>query len=62
MNSRILCDASLRGRRSLAGPWYWRLSIHALGMAMLVSGGCALQPAYVTPPLATPTAWSAQRE
>lgn len=29
---------------------------------MLMSGGCALQPAYVTPPLATPTAWSAQRE
>ena len=62
MTSRILCGAGLRGRRSFADPWYWLLSIHALGMAMLVSGGCALQPAYVTPPLATPTAWSAQRE
>ncbi|MEE4888985.1 efflux transporter outer membrane subunit [Pseudomonas alliivorans] len=39
--------------------WYRRLQMHALGAAMLVSGGCALQPAYVTPPLAAPTAWSA---
>ncbi|MEE4324856.1 efflux transporter outer membrane subunit [Pseudomonas alliivorans] len=61
MTSRILCCANPCGRRSSAHPWYWRLSLHTLSMALLASGGCALQPAYVKPTLPTPADWTEQR-
>lgn len=60
MTTTIKKSASAGTRQSYPAMSRRLLQAHALAIAVLAVGGCALQPAYVKPGMVSPAAWSVQ--